>query len=172
MVRSCTTRERREGESEREYDFISREQFIERKKDFFEIQEVYDGNFYGTLREDLCRDNIILVVHPSATSLFKKEFPELITIFLIAPSAEQLLKRAEGRKQTRWQFIQEELNLAKTFDYVLENNDLETTLSLVSNIVELEKQKEIALITCSKVSQYFSNTIEQKSPNPASIISN
>src|ERR1700709_42276 len=55
---SATTRQSRGDEKNgKDYYFISKEEFLHRiaKKQFVELEEVYSGTFYGTLRTEIDR---------------------------------------------------------------------------------------------------------------------
>ena len=99
LSRSWTTRERREGEAEDAYVFVTRESFEDRLDagGFVEHAE-FLGNYYGTPTPDAPEDKILIyeIDVQGARQVVALE-PEALLVFLIAPSAEEQHKRLTGR---------------------------------------------------------------------------
>lgn len=106
-VKRCvttTTREPRENEIDGvDYNFVSHEEFQRRIEHggFLEYAEFY-GNLYGTPRkwvEEKLADgtDVILKIEVQGGWAVKKQMPEAVMVFIVAPSLEELERRLRGR---------------------------------------------------------------------------
>lgn len=139
---SATTRERRGEEvNNKDYYFISKEEFLHRvaNHEFVEFEEVYNGTIYGTLRAEIERiwsegKHVIFDVDVIGGLRLKRKYPEqAIAIFVQPPSLETLKERLAGRGTDsaeklaeRFAKAEKELAYAPQFDIILENYELET----------------------------------------------
>ena len=103
---SACSRAPREGEEDKkDYYFLSIEKFKEKIKaqDFIEWEEVYEGNFYGTLKKEIERiwkekKHVVFDVDVIGGISLKEYFMEnSISIFIKPPSMEVLSKRLKKR---------------------------------------------------------------------------
>lgn len=81
-VVTCTTRKRREGESEDSYHFMTKDEFLIHLSngDFVEWDK-YGDNFYGTLKESLEGDGMLVcAITPEGAANIKKEFPDTFVV--------------------------------------------------------------------------------------------
>ena len=147
---SYTTRTIRSGEVEGEdYHFISKDKFIENKKNnkFIESQKVYD-NFYGTTYESIntilaSGKDAILEIDYKGMLLIKSKIPSSRSIYILPPSIQVLEKRLFERGldsdeviQKRVSQAKEELKYVKFADYtVMNDNFAEATKSLKAIII-------------------------------------
>ena len=147
---SYTTRTIRYGEIDgQDYHFISKDQFIENKKNkkFIESQNVYD-NFYGTTYESInailaSGKDAILEIDYKGMLLIKSKIPSSQSIYILPPSVEELEKRLFERGldsdeviEKRVSQAKDELKYAKFADYtVLNDNFAEATKSLKAIIL-------------------------------------
>ncbi len=138
---SATTREQREEEiHEKDYYFLSNEEFLHRiaKKQFVEFEEVYKGTFYGTLRSEIERiwaegKHVIFDLDVQGGMHLKKKFgKQALSVFVKPPSMEVLVQRLKSRATESEEKIAEriakasvELSCQNNFDIVLLNDDLE-----------------------------------------------
>ena len=79
-VVTCTTRKRREGESEDSYHFMTKDEFLIHLSngDFVEWDK-YGDNFYGTLKESLEGDGMLVcAITPEGAANIKKGVPGCI----------------------------------------------------------------------------------------------
>ena len=156
---SATSREPRGDEKEGEnYYFISLKEFKHHIKngDFLEWEEVYRDNFYGTLKTEVERiwalgKHVIFDIDVVGGLRIKKKFPEkTLAVFVKPPSIDELKIRLKKRKTESEERINMriakasvELATAPQFDYIIENNDLDTALTeakkLVSTFILVEK---------------------------------
>ena len=99
---SATTRKPRDSEKNgREYFFLTVEEFKKRvnNNEFAEWEEVYTGNFYGTLKSEINRiltdrKNVLFDVDVMGGINLKKLYrTRAISIFIMPPSQEELEKR-------------------------------------------------------------------------------
>jgi guanylate kinase len=141
---SATNRNRREHETEgKDYYFLSTEDFLSRhtKGEFLEFEEVYDNQFYGTLRSELERlwslgKVVVFDVDVKGATNIKKAYPnESLAVFVKPPSKEALLERLQLRRTETAESLRkriaratEELEYEKSFDTIVINDVLESAL--------------------------------------------
>ena len=147
---SYTTRTIRSGEVDgQDYHFISKDEFIENKKNnkFIESQNVYD-NFYGTTYESINKiiesgKDAILEIDYKGMLLIKSKIPSSQSIYILPPSVEELEKRLFERGldsdeviEKRVSQAKDDLKYAKFADYtVMNDNFAEATKSLKAIIL-------------------------------------
>lgn len=148
---SATTRQPRgDEEHEKDYYFISKEEFLHRiaKKQFVEFEEVYSGTFYGTLRTEIERiwakgKTVIFDIDVEGGMHLKRKYNEqALAIFVQPPSLEILKQRlssrgtdSEEKLQERYAKAEKELNYAPQFDIILKNYDLQTACAEAEKLV-------------------------------------
>jgi guanylate kinase len=148
---SACSRAKREAETDgRDYYFISAEEF--RKKiendEFVEWEEVYPGNYYGTLRSELQRIwekgcFPIFDVDVKGGLNLKKYFGEKgLAICIKPPSISELKERLKKRGteteesfQKRLGKAEQELTYAEHFDRIIVNDQLENASAEAVGIV-------------------------------------
>lgn len=153
---SATTRIIRNGEiDKKDYYFISADDFKNhiKKKSFLEWEEVYENNFYGTLNSEVNRiwelgKNVIFDIDVKGGLAIKNKYPNnTLSIFVMPPSIDELKLRLKKRKtepedkiNLRISKAKIELTKAPSFDFIIENNDLEAAkekaYELVSNFLK------------------------------------
>ncbi len=150
---SYTSRKMRPGDVEgKTYYFVSKEEF-ERKienGDFLEYAKVHD-NYYGTpkmeIRELLNKGiDVILEIDVVGAMNVKKLFPEVILIFIMAPSMEVVKERIKARGGEspsqiirRFRTAYQEINEIPKYNYVVVNDILEDAVLKVKSILISEK---------------------------------
>ena len=150
---SACSRAPREGEEDKkDYYFLSVEEFKEKIKaqDFIEWEEVYQGNFYGTLKKEIERiwkekKHVVFDVDVIGGISLKEYFKEnSISIFIKPPSMEVLSKRlkkrnTEDRKsiKNRLEKSIEEMKSIDKFDKIIVNDELSISSK---NIIETVKK--------------------------------
>ncbi|MFM7729560.1 MAG: guanylate kinase [Flavobacteriales bacterium] len=138
---SATTRAKRATETEGvDYYFITPEDFIERSRrgDFIEWEEVYTGQYYGTLRSEVERlwsegKHVIFDLDVVGGLNLKKIFGErALAVFVKPPSIESLKNRLHARNTEtpeklaqRIAKAEHELTFEQRFDVTIVNDDLE-----------------------------------------------
>lgn len=147
---SVTTRARRKKEREDiDYYYWPRERF-ESEMDQGEFLEHarYVDNYYGTLRREvephrLQGTGVILDIDVQGARQVKEKCPEAVSIFLRASSPEAYTQRLHERGtddeatiQRRLAQAQEELRHADEYDHQVVNDDLETALANLLEIIQ------------------------------------
>ena len=102
---SCTTREKRAGEVEgRDYFFISRQEFLEKREAgaFVEWAEVY-GDHYGTLKEQAAKawekgQVVIKDLDIQGLKSVKKLYPQALAIGVFVSKGGELEERVNKRR--------------------------------------------------------------------------
>ena len=152
---SCTTRAPRGQEVHgREYYFITVEEFQNRIKnnDFVEYEQVYEGLYYGTLKEEIERiekagKQVLFDVDVKGGINLKRILGDRATsIFICPPSIEELRRRLEGRGDTSPEMIEKRLAKAaieledmKHFDRVVVNDTLPHAFEQLDAIIDENK---------------------------------
>lgn len=137
---SYTTRQPRKGEENgKDYNFISRDEFLSMRDDslFAEWAEVH-GNYYGTAVEpvrDLLNQgrDVLFDIDVQGAMQLRDSFPEGLYVFLLPPSKGELEKRLDGRGTDAPDAIAKrldnavgELEMAGKFDYWIVNDELDS----------------------------------------------
>jgi guanylate kinase len=149
---SATTRPPRPGERNGEdYFFLSNDEFRRRQAagEFLEWAE-YAGELYGTLKAEVDRllaagRHVLLDIEVQGARQVRKRYPPPASraVFILPPSAAELLRRLEGRRTEspsemakRLETAIRELRQAEAFDHVVVNDDLDTAVATVHKLVE------------------------------------
>ncbi len=146
---SATTRERRRGEEDgREYWFLTDDEFLARveRGEFLEHVEFVSGHRYGTLRSELDRIAAnghvpLLELETEGALRVKREVSGAVTIFISARVDElerRLRERATesaGEIGERIELARKQLEQAREFDHVIENDDLERAVAELTTLV-------------------------------------
>jgi guanylate kinase len=153
---STTSREPRGGEQHgREYYFISKEEFqSEIKKGFFAEWAEVHGRYYGTARSTIDRFfkdgySVLLDIDVQGAESLRKAYPgRCFTVFVRTKTWEILEQRLRSRNteteekiQIRLQTGRAEMAREKEFDYVLINDDFETSYQELKAVVLAALQK-------------------------------
>ena len=165
---SVTTRAKRSDEVEGvHYYFIDVATFNRMKEDgdLLEWAQVHD-NFYGTPRakveEQLSAGNDILfdVDYQGTLQLYEKSRGDMVTVFILPPSIKELRARLERRAQDSVGTIEKRLQNARIemehfneYDYVIVNEDLETSTQRVRSILaasRLTRERQVNLTSFVK----------------------
>ena len=149
---SACSRAPREGEEDKkDYYFLSVEEFKEKIKaqDFIEWEEVYQGNFYGTLKKEIERiwkekKHVVFDVDVIGGISLKEYFKEnSISIFIKPPSMEVLSKRLKKRNTDNRESIKnrleksfEEMKSIDKFDKIIVNDELNISTKNIIETVE------------------------------------
>lgn len=142
---SASTRDKR-GRTEshgKDYYFLTPEEFKKKIDEdaFIEWEEVYEGNFYGTLKSEIERiwsegKNVIFDVDVKGGLNLKKYFGDRgLAIFVKVPSIEVLKARLNDRGTESEESLSRrlfkanfEMSFADQFDVVLVNENLDRSL--------------------------------------------
>ncbi|MEY4482002.1 MAG: hypothetical protein RIQ84_1164 [Pseudomonadota bacterium] len=150
---SCTTRAPRPGEENgREYNFISKEEFLKRKDagDFLEWAEVH-GNYYGTSKSWIEAQmeegkDVLLEIDWQGARQIQKIVPDSIWIFILPPSIQSLEDRLRKRGQDdeatilmRVAAAKEELAHVGEANYLVINDLFEAALFELRQIISASR---------------------------------
>ena len=146
---SFTTRPPRAGEVDgREYHFVTREKFetLIAADEFLEHAEVY-GNLYGTSRNWIesrrnAGTDVLLEIDWQGARSVKRIFPNMVYIYILPPSIEELQRRLIKRGKDSAEVIERRLGEAREdlkhvhkADYVIINEDFSAALDDLSAVV-------------------------------------
>ena len=148
---SATSRPKRGEEIDgKDYYFISAEAFQQKiaENAFVEYEEVYKGNYYGTLKSELDRiwssgKHVIFDIDVVGGLHIKEQYPErTLAIFVSPPSVEELERRLRFRQteteekiQMRLEKAEREIAVSGEFEVILKNYDLENAKTDAYKIV-------------------------------------
>ena len=145
---SFTTREIRSSEkNQKDYIFIKEDEFMKKIDggDFIEYAKVF-GNFYGTdrlLTEKILKSkDILLELDWQGAFSIKKNFKNVVSVFLIPPSYKDLEKRLSTRgtesdrsMNLRLSAAKDEISKYKSYDYLILNDNFESALKDFKTII-------------------------------------
>lgn len=150
-ISACTRDKRgRQEENGQDYYFLTPEEFKTRidNDEFIEWEEVYAGNFYGTLKSEIERiwasgKNVIFDVDVQGGLKLKQYFGDkALAVFVKVPSLELLEERLRDRDTDSEDAISRRIFKAKfemsfedRFDVTLVNEDLETSLEKAERLM-------------------------------------
>jgi guanylate kinase len=154
---SHTTRKPRPNEVEGiDYYFINENDFKNKIKndEFYEYAKIF-GNYYGTSKESVLnllknKNDVLFDIDWQGTQQLSK-FKELnlLKIFILPPSKEELKKRLIQRNQDKPDVVEERLKAydtdsahKKDYDFVVINDNLENCFKEVEKIILMKKNKK------------------------------
>jgi guanylate kinase len=154
MSISHTTRARRKGEQDgTDYHFVDRDSFTRMRDrgEFLEWAVVFD-NFYGTPREPVeqalkaGRDVLFDVDWQGAASLREKAEHDVVTVFILPPTAADLEQRLNVRAQDPPETVRRRMLGASNeiqhwdeYDYVVVNYDVDRSVAALRSILATER---------------------------------
>lgn len=154
MSVSVTTRASRPGEMDgKDYHFITKERFVQMRdrSDLLEWAEVF-GNFYGTPRRPVeealakGRDVLFDIDWQGTQQLAQAMAEDLVRVFILPPSAEELQNRLIKRQQDsssvvakRMAEASREISHWPEYDYVVVNDEVEDSHSQIMAILTAER---------------------------------
>lgn len=152
---SACSREKRDNETHgKDYYFLGVEGFQNKIKEdaFLEWEEVYENQYYGTLKSEIERiwsegKTVIFDVDVIGGLNIKKQYPkECLSLFIMPPSVDVLRERLSGRGseseaklEMRLAKAEQEISKNKKFDKVILNDDFgiacEETMEAITNFI-------------------------------------
>ena len=154
MSVSVTTRRPRPGEIQaRDYHFISKDEFAAMRDagELLEWAEVF-GNFYGTPKKPVQaalaegRDMLFDIDWQGTQQLAQAIKDDLVRIFILPPTAEELRQRLIRRAQDsaaivakRMAEASREISHWPEYDYVIVNGDIEAAHAEIAAILRAER---------------------------------
>jgi guanylate kinase len=152
---SATTRDQRPGERNgREYWFITPEKFesLVDEGEFLEYVDLPWGARSGTLRSEIDRIQAngkvpLLDLETDGALRVQEAIPGSVTIFVDAPTFEELERRlrerateSSGEIQVRLDLARKQQTLKDRFDHMIVNDDVERAAQELTEIVRRELQ--------------------------------
>jgi guanylate kinase len=152
---SACSREKRDNETHgKDYYFLGVEGFQNKIKEdaFLEWEEVYENQYYGTLKSEIERiwsegKTVIFDVDVIGGLNIKKQYPEeCLSLFIMPPSVDVLRERLSGRGseseeklEMRLAKAEQEISKNQEFDKVILNDDFgiacEETMEVITNFI-------------------------------------
>lgn len=149
---SVTTRAKRSNEAEGvDYYYVTDDAFsLHRLNGKLVEFELYDGAYYGTLYSEIERHSedypLILVIDVRGRRNVLKRYPLAKSIFISPPSPEILKERIIARNENTPEEVEhrltvagEEIEQASLYDYVVVNEDLDTCVDRIIDIIEPQR---------------------------------
>lgn len=148
---SATTRGQRDGEINGvDYFFISKDEFLEKisRGELLEYN-VYNGNYYGTLRETVLDKinngiDVLTEVDVNGARKLKEIFPNCVLIYILPPSYGELYNRLINRNtesedviQNRIEIAKEEIKSLYIYDYIVVNDDLDDAVNKIKKYIAI-----------------------------------
>ncbi len=155
MSRSYTSRALRPGEREGvDYHFVTRQQFeaMVAENAFLEWAEVF-GNLYGTAADDVqsmldSGQDVVLVIDVQGARQVRQRGTDHTALFVMPPSFQVLERRLRGRStepeaalQRRLETARAEVSSYREYEYVVVNDDLESTVVRLQEIIAAERSR-------------------------------
>jgi len=163
---SYTTRPPRPGEIDGEdYFFINNDDFalMQEKNEFLEYAKVFDY-YYGTPKKlvektlNNGKDILFDIDWQGTQQLMNNSKDDLVKVFVLPPSIEELERRLKKRKQDDDEIIQKRMSKASDemshypeYDYILVNDEFDKTIQEILNILNAERLKNHRQIKTQKI---------------------
>src|SRR5690606_21654235 len=166
MSISATTRKPRPGEVEgKDYYFLSTEDFgiMRNRGEFLEHAKIF-GNYYGTPRAPVekalaqGRDVLFDIDWQGTQQLDETAQDDLVKVFILPPSAQELERRLEKRAQDPAEVVAErmakasdEISHYQEYDYIIINENMDKAFAELQPILLAERLKRgrlTGLSTC------------------------
>jgi guanylate kinase len=154
MSVSVTTRDPRPGEEDgKDYFFIDDAAYHAKveEKELLEHAEVF-GNYYGTPRSlvekhlSVGEDVLFDIDWQGTQQLRESARDDLISVFILPPSYDELAKRLKGRGQDSEDVVKgrmakaaNEMSHWPEYDYVIINEDIKTSIANAQAILKAER---------------------------------
>ena len=146
---SYTTRRQRRNEAHgRDYLFVDVEEFerLRAEGEMLESATVFD-NLYGTSREQVQQHladghSVILEIDWQGAQQVRESMPECVTVFIMPPSHDELVRRLRSRGTDSDEVIERRLRDAlsdmahwEEFDYVVINDNLDEAVADLESVL-------------------------------------
>lgn len=152
---SATTRAPRENEIDGvNYFFLEKQDFLDKANNGKMLEYAsYCDNYYGTPSEPIEKwrnegYDVILEIETNGAFQVRDKVNDAVLIFLAPPSLDELKTRLLTRNTEPIHVIEERLNTAKmelecafSYDYIMINDKVESSVATLKSIIEAEKHK-------------------------------
>ena len=168
---SCTTRPIRKGEVNlKDYIFLNDHDFenLRSKKEFIEYANVF-GYKYGTLKKTIINffkknKDVLFDIDWQGYQQLKQSNLDVIGIFILPPSKKELIKRLKKRGRDSEEEMDKRMSLVKSevshfleYDYVLVNDNLDSCVKIILQIINAERNRRIRLTNLTNFVNEFRN---------------
>ncbi|MEC7380944.1 MAG: guanylate kinase [Pseudomonadota bacterium] len=163
---SYTTRPSRPGETDgKDYFFVDNKIFGDMRdnNEFIEYAKVFDY-YYGTPRQPVNdklikgKDVLFDIDWQGTQQLMNQSKDDLVKVFVLPPSIEELERRLKERNQDNEGTIQKRMSRASDemshyaeYDYILVNEDFDKTIKKILSILQAERLKHHRQIKTQKI---------------------
>jgi guanylate kinase len=152
---SATTRPIRPGETNgTDYHFVTNDEFdkLVASRAFLEWAHVF-GHRYGTLKSEITKQieggkDVLLDIDWQGTQQLKQVDPDIVRVFILPPSMEELERRLRSRGTDsdaviagRMARASAEISHWAEYDYVFINDDADKCRKLVHTVLKAERLK-------------------------------
>lgn len=149
-ISAATRSPRGREENGKDYYFMSVEEFRHhiQQNDFVEWEMVYEGKYYGTLKNELDRiwnkgQTPMLDIDVKGAIHVQQQYPDqTLSLFIEPPSVDELRKRLFGRGTETDESLQARINKAgyeisfkHHFDHIIVNDNLEKACAEAENLI-------------------------------------
>ena len=146
---SCTTRGKRENERDGvDYNFVTVEKFKEMEKQGYFLETIFfHGNYYGTpipKLEDYEQKDIFFDLNAEGGLKIKERFTQAILIYIMPKNIEELKRRVDGRGIGRIELARNEVELAKMFDWLIINDNIDDSVTAIEDIIRICKNNRMS----------------------------
>lgn len=158
---SATTRDPRPGEVHgAAYFFLSRDEFEEMIREDGLIEYArYCGNYYGTPKAfvEQCLDrglDVLLEIEIQGAMKIRKLYPDATLVFVMPPSAEELIERLTGRGTESREVIESRVRRAaleaegvEDYDFILVNDRIDPCADELHRLIQARKMRTSCNLT-------------------------
>ena len=171
---SYTTRPPRPGEIEgKDYYFVDEDSFVlmQKNNEFLEYAKVFDY-YYATPIEpvknilDDGQDVLFDIDWQGTQQLMNNSNDDLVKVFVLPPSIEELERRLKERKQDNNEIIKKRMSKASNeishyaeYDYILVNDKFDNTIKNILSILRSERLKNHRQIKTHSVVKKLRNAL-------------
>lgn len=150
------------------YFFVSKKEFEKRIKEgvFLEYAE-YNGNYYGTPKDKILDKlneglDVILEIDIQGALNVQKMIPDVILIFILPPSVDELKRRLVNRGTdskdkilSRFKIAYKEINGITKYNYVVINDEVDKAAKKVNAILLSERCR------VDRIEDVYLNSVEE-----------
>jgi guanylate kinase len=170
MSVSATTRAPRPGEKEgKDYFFVTEEEYqrMVAAGEFLEHAKVFN-NYYGTPRAAVDQElkaghDVLFDVDWQGTQQLRENArDDLVSIFVLPPSTDELARRLTERAQdsddvvsNRMSKASDEMSHYIEYDYIIVNHDVEVSVESVRAVLEAERMKRERVVGLHEFVEYM-----------------
>ena len=111
------------------------------------FQVHFHGNYYGTpipKLEDYEQKDIFFDLNAEGGLKIKERFTQAILIYIMPKNIEELKRRVDGRGIGRIELARNEVELAKMFDWLIINDNIDDSVTAIEDIIRICKNNRMS----------------------------